>query len=824
MKKYDITGMSCAACSARVQKAVEGLDGVDTCAVNLLTNSMTVEGSISDSAVIAAVERAGYGAIPADEKKLREDKKINAPDKNSDDKKLIYRLVFSAIFLTALMYISMGHTMWGAPLPSVLADNPVGLGLIELILSAIILVINQRFFINGFRGLIHLSPNMDTLVAIGSLSAFAYSTVMLYMMSAEQNIHMLHESLHGLYFESAAMVLTLITLGKLLEAKAKGKTTNAIKALMDLSPKTAVVVRNGEEIKIPVDEVRIGDIFIVRPGDSIPVDGTVIDGVSSVDESALTGESIPVDKNIGDTVSAATINTSGFLRCEAKRVGEDTTLSQIIKTVNEASATKAPIAKIADKVSGIFVPVVIAIAAVTLAVWLIVSKDFGFSLARAISVLVISCPCALGLATPVAIMVGSGVGAKRGILFKNATALEILGRSKIVALDKTGTLTEGKPDVTDIICHGDTESDELVRIASAVERNSEHPLAKAVVNYAREKGSEIPDVTDFASMSGSGVKAHLDGKKIYGGNYSFVKETADIPQKYAEISSKLASDGKTPLFFAVEDTFIGIIAVSDKIRDDSREAVGEFRRLGVRVVMLTGDNEATATAIGKAVGINEIISGIKPQQKEAQIRALQTGGRVCMVGDGINDAPALTRADVGVAIGSGTDIAIESADVVVVKSKLSDVVSAIKLSRAVRKNICENLFWAFGYNLIGIPLAAGVFIPIFGWELEPMFGAAAMSISSFLVVSNALRLNFTRLHNKNKKEKKKMVKTLNITGMMCMHCEARVKKLLEGVDGVVSADVSHEKGTATVTFSKGVSDDTLIKLIEADGYKVTSVK
>ena len=824
MKKYDITGMSCAACSARVQKAVEGLDGVDTCAVNLLTNSMTVEGSISDSDVIAAVERAGYGAIPANEKKLREDKKNNAPDKNSDDKKLIYRLVFSAIFLTALMYISMGHTMWGAPLPSVLADNPVGLGLIELILSAIILVINQRFFINGFRGLIHLSPNMDTLVAIGSLSAFAYSTVMLYMMSAGQNIHMLHESLHGLYFESAAMVLTLITLGKLLEAKAKGKTTNAIKALMDLSPKTAVVVRNGEEIKIPVDEVRIGDIFIVRPGDSIPVDGTVIDGVSSVDESALTGESIPVDKNIGDTVSAATINTSGFLRCEAKRVGEDTTLSQIIKTVNEASATKAPIAKIADKVSGIFVPVVIAIAVVTLAVWLIVSKDFGFSLARAISVLVISCPCALGLATPVAIMVGSGVGAKRGILFKNATALEILGRSKIVALDKTGTLTEGKPDVTDIICYGDTETDELVRIASAVERNSEHPLAKAVVNYAREKGSEIPDVTDFASMSGSGVKAHLDGKKIYGGNYLFVKETADIPQKYAEISSKLASDGKTPLFFAVEDTFIGIIAVSDKIRDDSREAVGEFRRLGVRVVMLTGDNEATATAIGKAVGINEIISGIKPQQKEAQIRALQTSGRVCMVGDGINDAPALTRADVGVAIGSGTDIAIESADVVVVKSKLSDVVSAIKLSRAVRKNICENLFWAFGYNLIGIPLAAGVFIPIFGWELEPMFGAAAMSISSFLVVSNALRLNFTRLHNKNKKEKKKMVKTLNITGMMCMHCEARVKKLLEGVDGVVSADVSHEKGTATVTFSKDVSDDTLIKLIEADGYKVTSVK
>ncbi len=823
MKKYDITGMSCAACSARVQKAVEKLEGVDACAVNLLTNSMTVEGSISDSDIIAAVERAGYGAIPVDSKKLREDKKSNATDKDSEDKKLIYRLVFSALFLTALMYISMGHIMWGAPLPAFLADNPVGLGLVELILSAIIMVINQSFFIKGFRGLIYLSTNMDTLVSIGSLSAFAYSVVSLYTMTAERDAHLLHQSLHGLYFESAAMVLTLITLGKLLEAKAKGKTTNAIRELMDLAPKTAVVVRNGEEIKISVDEVRIGDIFIVRPGDSIPVDGTVIDGASSVDESALTGESIPVDKKIGDAVSAATINTSGFLRCEAKRVGEDTTLSQIIKTVNEASATKAPIAKIADKVSGIFVPVVIAIAAVTLAVWLVVSKDFGFSLARAISVLVISCPCALGLATPVAIMVGSGVGAKRGVLFKNATALETLGRAKIVALDKTGTVTQGQPCVTDIICNDNTDADELLRIASAVEQNSEHPLAKAVMSYAKERGTEIPNVRGFENMSGSGVKAYFDDKKIYGGNYAFIREFSEIPQKYEDISSELANKGKTPLFFAVENTFMGIIAVSDKIREDSRESVDELKRMGVRVVMLTGDNQATAAAIGKDACIDEIIAGIKPQQKEEQIRTLQTNGIVCMVGDGINDAPALTRADVGVAIGSGTDVAIESADVVVVKSKLSDVVSAIKLSRGVRRNICENLFWAFGYNLIGIPLAAGVFIPLLGWELQPIFGAAAMSISSFLVVSNALRLNFIKLTKKNKGEQKTMVKTLNITGMMCTHCEARVKKLLEGIDGVVSADVSHEKGTATVTLSKDISKDTFVKLIEADGYKVTSI-
>ncbi len=825
MKKYDITGMSCAACSARVQKAVEGLDGVCGCNVNLLTNSMTVDGDVSEDIVISAVERAGYGASAADGKKVGATQK--KPDMDNGDKTLVYRLIFSCVFLIMLMYVSMGHIMWGAPLPSFLADNPLGLGLIQLVLSALIMVINQKFFIGGFKGLVHRSPNMDTLVSLGSLSAFIYSTVMLYRMTSEQDIHVLHDMLHGLYFESAAMVLTLITLGKLLESHAKGRTTNAIKELMELAPKTASVIRDGVETKISVDDVRIGDIFVVRPGESIPADGVVIDGGSSVDESALTGESIPIDKNIGDAVSAATINHSGILYCEARRVGEDTTLSQIIKTVNDASATKAPIAKVADKVSGIFVPIVIAISAITLGVWMIVSKDFGFSLARAISVLVISCPCALGLATPVAIMVGSGVGAKKGVLFKNATAMEILGKTKIIALDKTGTVTEGKPRVTDIIPSTDSDEKELITLAAAIEAGSEHPLARAVMDYGKENDITIPEVIGFENMPGNGVCGYIDGKRIFGGNYELIGERSNIPENFRDISLKLSQNGKTPLYFAYDGRFLGIIAVADTIREDSRDAIGKLKHMGMRVVMLTGDNEATANAIGSEAGIDEVISGVKPEQKEEAVRGLQKQGRVCMVGDGINDAPALTRADVGVAIGSGTDVAIESADVVIVKSRLSDVVSAIRLSRAVTTNIHENLFWAFGYNIIGIPLAAGVFIPLFGWELEPMFGAAAMSISSFLVVTNALRLNFVRLNKKNKikaKEIKTMKKTISITGMMCMHCEARVKKLLEGIDGVTSADVSHEKGSAVVTLSKDVADDTFVSLIEADGYKVTEIK
>ncbi len=823
MKKYDVTGMSCAACSSRVQKAVEKLDGVKECSVNLLTNSMIVEGDISSDTVIAAVAQAGYGASLSEAKKDSKNKSNQSNSKDSTDKVLLYRLISSTALLLVLMYISMGHIMWGAPLPRLLADNPLGLGLIQLILSALIMVINQKFFINGAKGLIHLSPNMDTLVAIGSLSAFAYSTVLLYMMTAEHDPH----TLHGLYFESAAMVLTLITLGKFLEAKAKGRTTNAIKELMELTPKTATVLIDGREEIIPVENVKIGDIFAVRPGDRIPVDGVVIDGASSVDESALTGESIPVDKAIGDTVSAATINRSGAMRCEATRVGEDTTLSQIIKIVSDASATKAPIAKIADKVSGIFVPIVIAIAALTLSVWFVVTKDFGFSLARAISVLVISCPCALGLATPVAIMVGSGVGAKNGILFKNATAMEILGRTKIIALDKTGTITEGHPRVTDIIPRDGVNADELLSVAVAVEQNSEHPLAKAVMEYANENNIAIKKVDGFENMLGSGVCAYISGKQVCGGNYEFIKDKACIDEKYAILAKELSDAGKTPLFFTSDSEFLGIIAVADTIREDSKEAIKALERMGMRVVMLTGDNQNTAAAIGKEAGIVEVISGIKPEQKEESVRALQTQGRGCMVGDGINDAPALTRADVGIAIGSGTDVAIESADVVIVKSRLSDVVSAIRLSRAVTTNIHENLFWAFGYNIIGIPLAAGVFIPLFGWELEPMFGAAAMSISSFLVVTNALRLNFVRLNKKNKikaKEVKTMKKTISITGMMCMHCEARVKKLLEGIDGVTSVDVSHEKGSAVVTLSKDVADDTFVSLIEADGYKVTEIK
>ncbi|MBQ8848923.1 MAG: heavy metal translocating P-type ATPase [Clostridia bacterium] len=826
MAKFDITGMSCAACSARVQNAVEKLDGVDSCAVNLLTNSMIVEGDVAPEAVISAVEKAGYGAsLSAEKNKTAERRKNNSTKDNRMDKELLYRFIFSVAFLAVLMYISMGHIMWGAPLPTIFSDNPVGLGLIQMLLAVMIMVVNQRFFINGFKGLIHFSPNMDTLVAIGSLSAFLYSTVLLYSMTGTHNMDEVHSGLHGLYFESAAMVLTLITLGKLLEARAKGKTTNAIKELMELAPKTAVVVRDGKEMTVAVDDVRIGDAFIVRPGESIPVDGVVLDGVSSVDEAALTGESIPVDKTVGDAVSAATINKSGVLRCEAKRVGEDTALSQIIKIVNDASATKAPIAKIADKVSGVFVPIVIAIAVVTLIVWMIVSGDFGFSLARAISVLVISCPCALGLATPVAIMVGSGVGAKHGVLFKNATALEIMGKVKTVALDKTGTITEGKPRVTDLICADDVSEAELLSVAASVEHNSEHPLAKAIIEYALENSIAYSSVTDFENMPGNGIKAKLDGKTVYAGNFDLIKDKVTVSNEYVKQSELLAENGKTPLYFVVDDKIIGMIAVADTIREDSRAAVNKLKNMGIHVVMLTGDNPKTALAIGKEAGIDEVFAEIKPDEKEKTVRLLQEEGRVCMVGDGINDAPSLTRADVGVAIGSGTDVAIESADVVIIKSRLSDVVSAVKLSRAVTKNIYENLFWAFGYNIIGIPLAAGLFIPLLGWELDPMFGAAAMSISSFLVVTNALRLNFVKLKKQSKKkEKRQMKKTIYVTGMMCMHCEARVKKLLEATDGVLSADVSHEKGTAVVTLSKDISDDTLRSLIEADGYKVTEIK
>ena len=823
MTKYNVSGMTCAACSSRVQKAVEGVEGVSSCSVNLLTNSMIVEGTVPSEKIISAVKKAGYEASLPNPKATGTEKTVSEPKDNS----LLIRLISSLIFLSILMYISMGHVMWGAPLPSFFSHNPIGVGILELLLTVIIMVINQSFFIKGFKGIIHFSPNMDTLVSLGSAAAFLYSAVLLFSMTEMSDSNSLHEALHGLYFESAAMVLTLITLGKLLESRAKGKTTNAIKQLIELTPKVANLIRDGEEISVPVSDVFVGDIFIVRPGDSIPVDGVVIEGVSSIDESALTGESIPVDKEIGSTVSAGTINKFGVLRCEARRVGEDTALSQIIKIVNDAAATKAPIAKIADRVSGVFVPVVTAIAVVTLVVWMIVSHDFGYALARAISVLVISCPCALGLATPVAIMVGSGVGAKHGILFKNATALENLGKVKTVVLDKTGTITEGKPIVTDVICTEKITEDEFLILAVSVEQNSGHPLAKAICEHGSENNVAVLPITDFEYLIGNGIKAKVKGRNIYAGNFELVNAYANIPDKYIKMSEILSESGKTHIYFAYDSEFLGIIALADAVREDSKVAIQGLKNMGVKVVMLTGDNPRVAEAIGNEVKVDEVISEVKPDEKEKKIRELQKHGRVCMVGDGINDAPSLTRADVGVAIGGGTDVAIESADVVIVKSRLSDVVSAVSLSRAVTQNIYENLFWAFGYNLIGIPLAAGLFIPIFGWELEPMFGAAAMSISSFLVVSNALRLNFARLNKntkKTKKEKRKMKKTIYITGMMCMHCEARVKKLLEAMDGVINADVSHEKGTAILTLSKDISDNDIKNIITADGYTVTDIK
>lgn len=823
MKKYDITGMSCAACSARVEKAVSALEGITSCSVNLLTNSMTVEGSATNEAIVEAVNKAGYGAFPKDgEQKSYENDKDST--QKSETGAIKIRLFSSLVLLFALMYVSMGHVMWGFPMPEYFASNPVALGLVQMILSAAVMVINQKFFINGVKGLFHLAPNMDTLVSLGSFSAFAYSTVMLFAMTSADSATA-HHYLHELYFESAAMVLTLITLGKLLEAKAKGRTTDALKGLMSLAPKTATLVKNGKEETVPIERVKVGDVFAVRPGESIPVDGIVIEGKSAVDESALTGESIPVDKSVSDRVSAATLNRSGYIICEATQVGEDTTLSQIIKIVADASASKAPIAKIADKVSGVFVPIVIAIAAVTLSAWSFAGKDFGFSLARAISVLVISCPCALGLATPVAIMVGSGVGAKHGILYKTATSLEVTGKVKTVVLDKTGTITLGAPQVTDIIGSDAASEEELIEVAYAVEYDSEHPLAKAITSYAEEKGLSVRKVSGFEALLGSGVSAFLDGERILGGNFEFVSESVSVPDSIRACAEQLAANGKTPLYFSRGERLLGIVAVADVIKPDSVEAIRRLKNTGLRVVMLTGDNERTANAIGREAGVDEVFAEVKPDGKERVVSELQSKGAVMMVGDGINDAPALTRADVGVAVGAGTDIAIDAADVVIMKSRLSDVVAALKLSRGVKKNIHENLFWAFGYNLIGIPLAAGVFIPLWGWQLAPMFGAAAMSISSFLVVSNALRLNFIRLEDKNiKKENEKMKKTIKIEGMMCKHCEARVKKLLEDMPEVSEADVSHKKGRAVVTLSSEVDDSKFVKLIEEQGYRVISVK
>ena len=827
MEQYNVTGMSCAACSARVEKAVLGVEGVTSCSVSLLTNSMGVEGTANEGAIIEAVQNAGYGAS----KKGNEKKTDKAEEDALADKEtpvLIKRLVSSLIFLVLLMYVSMGYTMWGFPLPSFFENNPIAIGLTQLLLAAIVMVINQKFFISGVRGLIHRSPNMDTLVSLGSAASFIYSVYALFAMTvAEHPAHYLHE----LYFESAAMILALITLGKMLEARSKGKTTDALKSLMKLAPKTATVIRGGAEVSVGIEDVRKGDIFVVRPGESVPVDGIIVEGHSALDESALTGESIPVDKEIGDSVSAATINKSGFLKCEATRVGEDTTLSQIIKMVSDAAATKAPIAKIADKVSGVFVPVVISIAAVVLVVWLALGESVGFALARAISVLVISCPCALGLATPVAIMVGNGMGAKNGILFKTAASLEGAGRTQIVALDKTGTITEGEPTVTDILPESVAET-ELILLAYSLEKKSEHPLAGAIVKKAEEKGSESRDVADFEIFPGGGLSATLCGEEICGGNAEFVGAKAEISEKMRENAEKLAEEGKTPMFFAKNGKLLGIIAVADTVKEDSPQAIRELHGMGVRVVMLTGDNKKTAEAIGAKVGVDEVIAEVKPDGKEEVVRELQKSGKVAMVGDGINDAPALTRADTGIAIGAGTDVAIDAADVVLVNSKLSDVPAAIRLSRATLRTIHQNLFWAFIYNAVCIPVAAGAFVWA-GLTLNPMLGAAAMSLSSFCVVTNALRLNLfdirsakrdKKIKSKTKKEKNVMTKTLKIKGMMCPHCEARVKKVLEELPEVTAADVSHKKGTAVVSLGADISDEALAKVITDNGYTVLEVK
>lgn len=830
MEQYNITGMSCAACSARVEKAVEKVSGVNSCSVSLLTNSMSVEGTASASEIIAAVENAGYGASVKTAKIIQTENIANESAlKDKETPLLKKRLVASVAFLAVLMYLSMGH-MLGLPIPAFFESTPVAFGLLQLLLTVIIMVINQKFFISGFKGVLHGAPNMDTLVALGSGASFIWSVYILFEMTAADSVTA-KELMHGFYFESAAMILTLITVGKTLEARSKGKTTDALKGLMKLAPKTATVIRDGKEIVIPVSQVVKGDVFAVRPGESIPVDGIVIDGESVVDESALTGESIPVDKSKGDAVSAATINRSGYLRCEAVRVGEDTALSQIIRTVSEAAATKAPVAKAADKVSGIFVPTVICIAVITTIGWLIAGESFGFALARGISVLVISCPCALGLATPVAIMVGSGIGAKNGILFKNAVSLENAGKVSIVALDKTGTITNGNPVVTDIIPFGMSEND-LLRLAYSLEKKSEHPLAKAVVSKAEATGMSSDETTDFEILPGNGLRAKTDNSEIIGGNLKFIEKAVTIIFDIKETASRLSQEGKTPLFFAKDGKISGIIAVADTIKDDSPEAVKQLKNMGIKVVMLTGDNQKTAAAIGKLAGVDEVIADVLPDEKEAVIRNLMKQGKTVMVGDGINDAPALTRADIGIAIGAGTDIAIDAADIVLMKSRLSDVPAAIRLSRATLRNIHQNLFWAFLYNTIGIPLAAGLFIPFFGWELNPMFGAAAMSLSSFCVVSNALRLNLLKIHSDKKdkimktksKEKKAMTKTMKIEGMMCGHCEARVKKTLEAIPEVETAEVSHENDSAVVTLNAPLADEVLKNAVEAQDYKVIEIK
>ncbi|MCI6561621.1 MAG: heavy metal translocating P-type ATPase [Ruminococcus sp.] len=831
MKQYNITGMSCAACSSRIEKAVSAVDGVSSCSVSLLTNSMSVEGDAASEAVITAVKAAGYGAsLKSHEKKSSE---LHSDELEDNETPILKRrLIWSLIFLIPLMYISMGNMMWNFPLPEIIEKNHVTMAIIQLLLTTAVMVINQKFFISGFKGLIHRSPNMDSLVSIGSGTSYIYSIYALFAMSDAQftvNHQAVMSYMHELYFESAAMILTLITVGKLLEARSKGKTTDALKGLMKLAPKKAVVLRNGIETEISADEVSKGDIFVVRPGENIPVDGIVIEGNSAVNESALTGESVPVDKSAGDTVSAASINTSGFIRCRATKVGEDTTLSQIIKMVSDAAATKAPIAKTADKVSGIFVPAVIAIAVITIIIWLIAGQSFIFALERGISVLVISCPCALGLATPVSIMVGSGVGAKNGILFKTAESLEITGKTEIAVLDKTGTITLGKPEVTDIIPAEGIPEEILLSDAYSLECKSEHPLAGAVVRAAQQRNITAQEVKDFRTLTGSGLSGLLGEEIIYGGNLKFISEKTDIPGYALKNAEKAALKGETPLFFCKNGTFTGIITVADTIKEESPQAVAELKNMGIRVVMLTGDNENTANAVGKAAGVDEIIAGVLPEGKENVIRKLKKQGRVAMVGDGINDAPALTRADTGIAIGAGTDIAIDAADVILVKSRLTDVPVAIRISRAALKNIHENLFWAFIYNIIGIPLAAGIWFPVFGWKLNPMFGAAAMSLSSFCVVSNALRLNLLKVRNperdrkikhKKIKEDKSMEVTLKIEGMMCGHCEASVKKALEAIPTVSEAVVSHESGTAVVTLTAETPFDVLKKAVEDKDYTV----
>ena len=855
MQQFIVTGMSCAACSARVEKAVSKVEGVTSCSVSLLTNSMGVEGTAADQAIIQAVEAAGYGASVKCEAAEHSGASSMAAEeemlKDHDTPVLKRRLLASLGFLIVLMYFSMGHMMWGWPLPAFFENNHIAMGLVQLLLTGIVMVINQKFFISGFTSLAHRAPNMDTLVALGSTAAFGYSTYALFAMTDAQvkgDMEMVMHYMHEFYFESAAMILTLITVGKMLEAHSKGKTTDALNGLMKLASKTAVVERNGQEVTVPIEQVKRGDIFLVRPGENVPVDGVILEGTSALNEAALTGESIPVDKKPGDVVSAATLNQSGFIRCEATRVGEDTTLSQIIQMVSDAAATKAPIAKIADKVSGVFVPAVITIAVITMIVWLLAGESVGFALARGISVLVISCPCALGLATPVAIMVGNGMGAKNGILFKTAVSLEETGKVQIVALDKTGTITNGEPVVTDMVPAEGVTEESLLALAASLEKRSEHPLAKAILKYVGEQQLIVEDVSEFEALPGNGLTAVRNGVKLAGGNYAFIRTQTEVSEDLLKQSEALAEQGKTPMFFSENGRLAGIIAVADTMKEDSRQAVSELRNMGIRVVILTGDNERTARAIGAQAGVDDVIAGVLPDGKESVIRKLQQYGKVAMVGDGINDAPALTRADMGIAIGAGTDVAIDAADVVLMKSRLSDVAAAVRLSRATLRNIHENLFWAFFYNVIGIPLAAGVWIPIFGWTLNPMFGAAAMSLSSFCVVTNALRLNLFNMHDAKKDKKLKnpaiikelvdnnktnhnqenkeigtMKKTMKIEGMMCGHCEATVKKALEGLDGVTSAEVSHEAGTAVVELSADVTDDVLKKTVEDKDYKVTAI-